>query len=56
MISNSSDRRVVIVDDSPLVRQMLQTIIDEAEGMRVVGVAGDPLEAREVIKKQNLIF
>jgi two-component system chemotaxis response regulator CheB len=42
--------RVLIVDDSSLVRQMLTEILDGAPGIQVVGTAGDPLIAREKIK------
>jgi len=42
--------RVLIIDDSSLVRQMLTDILNEAPDMEVVGVAGDPLIARERIK------
>ena len=42
--------RVVIVDDSALVRGLLAGIINREEDMTVVGEACDPLEAREVIR------
>lgn len=45
--------RVVIVDDSSLMREMLKAIISEEPGIEVVGVARDPYEAREVIKHTN---
>ncbi|WP_448204448.1 protein-glutamate methylesterase/protein-glutamine glutaminase [Azospirillum sp. sgz302134] len=45
--------RVVIVDDSSLMREMLKSIISEDPGIEVAGVARDPYEAREVIKQTN---
>ncbi|MEP7138643.1 MAG: chemotaxis response regulator protein-glutamate methylesterase [Caldimonas sp.] len=43
--------RVVVVDDSALVRQMLAEIINRAGDMQCVGVAPDPLVAREMIRE-----
>jgi two-component system, chemotaxis family, protein-glutamate methylesterase/glutaminase len=45
--------RVLIVDDSSLVRQMLTDILNEAGDIEVVGVANDPFIARERIKALN---
>jgi len=45
--------RVLIVDDSSLVRQMLSEILNAAPDIEVVGTAGDPLIARERIKALN---
>ncbi len=45
--------RVLIVDDSSLVRQMLTDILNESGDIEVVGVANDPLIARERIKALN---
>lgn len=42
--------KVLIVDDSPVMRLMLREIIDGAPDLRVVGTAADPIEAREQIK------
>jgi two-component system, chemotaxis family, protein-glutamate methylesterase/glutaminase len=42
--------RVLIVDDSALVRQMLTEILGKAPGIEVVGAAPDPYVAREKIK------
>lgn len=53
MMSNSSDLKVVIVDDSPLILQMLKEAIDNHPGMSVVGMAEDAFEARDVIKQTN---
>jgi two-component system chemotaxis response regulator CheB len=42
--------RVLIVDDSALVRSLLTEIINEEPGMRAIGAAPDPLVAREMIR------
>jgi len=43
--------RVVIVDDSALIRQMLSELLATAPDIEVVGTAPDPLIARERIKQ-----
>ena len=45
--------RVVVVDDSALIRSLLKEIIDRQTDMQCVGVAADPLAAREVIRDTN---
>lgn len=45
--------RVVIVDDSNLMRQMLAAALSKDAGIEIVGSAADPFEAREVIKRTN---
>lgn len=45
--------RVVVVDDSALVRSLLAEIIDREPDMECVGVANDPLVAREIIRELN---
>lgn len=45
--------KLLIVDDSALVRQMLTQIFSEADDIEVVGSAGDPLIARDKIKLLN---
>ena len=42
--------RVVVVDDSALVRSLLTEIINRQPDMRCVGAAADPLAAREMIR------
>lgn len=49
----SPPTRVLIVDDSALMRALLKEIIDDAPDLEVVGAAHDPLEARELIKELN---
>ena len=43
--------KVLIVDDSALIRKMLGSILSNAPGIEVVGSASDPYVAREKIKK-----
>lgn len=43
--------RVLIVDDSALVRQLLTQILSAHSDIEVVGVAGDPYQARNKIKE-----
>jgi two-component system chemotaxis response regulator CheB len=45
--------RVVVVDDSALVRGLLAEIIDRQPDMCCVGAAADPLVAREMIRNLN---
>ncbi len=45
--------RVLIVDDSALIRSLLTKIINDAPDMEVVGTAPDPLIAREMIRSLN---
>jgi two-component system chemotaxis response regulator CheB len=45
--------RVLIVDDSALVRSLLSDILSADPGIEVVGVAGDAHVAREKIKQLN---
>jgi two-component system chemotaxis response regulator CheB len=45
--------RVVVVDDSALVRSMLSEIINRQSDMVCVGAAADPLVARDMIRALN---
>jgi two-component system, chemotaxis family, protein-glutamate methylesterase/glutaminase len=45
--------RVVVVDDSALVRQILTQVLNATPDIEVVGQAGDPLIARDRIKELN---
>src|SRR5688572_1090859 len=42
--------KVLIIDDSALVRQTLTSIINSAEGLSVIGTAADPYFAAQKIK------
>src|SRR5690606_20707029 len=45
--------RVVVVDDSALVRSLLGEIINRQPDMECIGAASDPLAAREMIRYLN---
>lgn len=45
--------KVLCVDDSALIRDLLSEIINEQPDMEVVAVAPDPLVARDLIKRHN---
>lgn len=45
--------RVVVVDDSALVRSLLGEIINRQSDMECIGAAADPLVAREMIRNLN---
>ena len=45
--------KVLVVDDSALIRNILKEIINEQPDMIVVGAAPDPLVAREMIRSLN---
>lgn len=51
--SNMAKIRVVVVDDSALVRSLLAEIINTQSDMECVGAANDPLIAREMIRELN---
>ena len=45
--------RVLIVDDSALIRKILTEIINTQHDMEAIGAASDPLVAREMIRELN---
>ena len=45
--------KVLIVDDSALIRSVLREIVSSQPDMEVVGVAPDPLVARDMIRNTN---
>jgi two-component system chemotaxis response regulator CheB len=54
MAGNKSMKiKVLIVDDSALIRGVMKEIINSQPDMEVVGVAPDPLVARDLIKQTN---
>ena len=46
--------KVLIVDDSLLIREIFSDILSQSPQIEVVGTASDPLDAREKIKILNL--
>ena len=51
--STSSKIKVLIIDDSALIRSIMKQIISSQADMEVVGQAPDPITAREMIKQLN---
>src|SRR5512140_1732021 len=50
----AADRvRVLVVDDSALVREVLTNELSRAEGIEVVGAAPDPFVARDLILERS---
>ena len=45
--------RVLVIDDSALIRSVMREVINTQPDMEVVGVAPDPIAAREMIKQLN---
>ncbi len=45
--------KVLIIDDSRLVREILTNVINEQPDMKAIGAAPDPLIAREMIRELN---
>ena len=45
--------RVLIVDDSAFVRQMLTDLLSSDPGIEVLGAAPNPIVARDMIKSLN---
>ena len=43
--------KVLVIDDSALVRQLLSEILNKDPELQVIGIAKDPYDAREKIKK-----
>ena len=55
ILNYSPDKKikVLIVDDSQLVQRLIAGICEESKELEVVGIASDPYEARELIKKHH---
>ncbi len=49
-MSGGHRKRVLVVDDSALIRRVLSLILERHPGLEVVGTATDPYDAREKIK------
>src|SRR5690349_288415 len=53
MTNMTSPVRVLVVDDSALMRQLISNLLSEDSEIEVVGTAPDPFVARERIKALN---
>ncbi|WP_426153323.1 protein-glutamate methylesterase/protein-glutamine glutaminase [Pseudomonas sp. DC3000-4b1] len=49
---NSTPIKVMIIDDSAVVRQVLQGILEQTPDLKVIGVASDPLFAMDKMARQ----
>lgn len=49
--SSKPKTKVLIIDDSALMRSLLKTLINQAPDLEVIGQAPDPLIAREMIRE-----
>ncbi|MBK1680493.1 protein-glutamate methylesterase/protein-glutamine glutaminase [Rhodocyclus tenuis] len=47
----SSEIKVMVVDDSPVVRKVMSAILDQDPGIRVIGTAHDPIFAIEKMRR-----
>jgi two-component system chemotaxis response regulator CheB len=45
--------KVLIIDDSALIRSILKEVINSYPDMEAVGAAANPLQARDMIKTLN---
>ena len=50
LLKNQKKYKVLVVDDSALMRKLLTEIINQAPDLEVVDSANDPFQAREKIK------
>jgi two-component system chemotaxis response regulator CheB len=50
---NSRKIKVLIIDDSALIRSILREVVNSQPDMEAVGAASNPLQAREMIKTLN---
>ena len=51
--SPTESRRIVVVDDHPIVRRGLIELINEAEGLQVCGEAADVASALELVQREQ---
>ncbi len=53
MIDKQHPIQVLLVDDSRIITHVVSRIIEEDEGFLVMGIAGDPYEAVDLMKKKR---
>ncbi len=55
MNNNVPERKikVLVIDDSALIRSVLKEVINSFPDMEAIGAASNPLQAREMIKTLN---
>jgi len=46
--------RILVIDDSAFIRQFLTNILNEADDLKVLATAGNPLKAIDILKKQDI--
>ncbi len=51
--AKKSPIRVIVVDDSALIRKVLSDILNSDPGIEVIATAGDPIVARKKIREMN---
>jgi len=51
--SKQSEIRVLVVDDSLVMRQLISDVINEADGMTVIGTARNGIEALQQIRRES---
>ena len=52
-VVTSQKIKVLIIDDSALIRSILKEVINSYPDMETVGAAANPLQARDMIKTLN---
>ena len=53
MFNKQNPIQVLLVDDSRMITRVISRIIEEDEGFQVMGIASDPYEAVDIMKKKR---
>lgn len=51
--AKNSQRKVLIVDDSKVIRDLLRRILEQDAQLKIIGLAADAFEAAEMVKKER---